>query len=390
MCLCVFRPKPDGGVLDDPSKRPIKPHHTLERKEKVGERERHGWPEKLPTSSPSSSVHQVMESGELRETRGRGERGVPARQSDERDTRRKWDEEWSESRDLARKRKRDTNLEESCTPPPDVGQKRARTTEQGSKEQGLEGGSMSLSRDEKHPRQAKDGSDSLERKRKYESPSSTAANELDKEGPPPKKPRSGGESSSGASSSRKLSRADTTASSLPVGSTQRKKSEHHRGSRAEEYSSTAGASGNSETSDTAKAPPKLDWGTISSLSLPRPKPTSTSALQRFSPGAVFSRIGVSRSLAGQSLFELVSVAVSKHLAKEEETVRGETGNRFPESLLEQPFGDSEFAMTGVSRMRNAKENCHVCVNIGPNRQALIASFDFTLRRKLGKSAKVIY
>jgi hypothetical protein len=102
---------------------------------------------------------------------------------------------------------------------------------------------------------------------------------------------------------------------------------------------------------------------------------------------VFARLGVSRSLARPSLFQLVSSAVSKQLEKEQESLCLETGNRLPDLLLEQPFGDSEFAMTGISGIRAAKENCRVCVNVGPHRQALLASGDFALRRKLGKYSK---
>ena len=310
--------------------------------------------------------------GEGKDGRARVERGG---RPEEREGRRKREEDWPESRELARKRKRE-HPEEDCTPPPD-NSKRVRTADysasSSSKEhpdtrQTSESGGLS-SRDDKHPHLAKE-IDPLERKRRYD-----ASTESGKETPPAKKPRSG----ESTSSSRKYSRTDLTSASAGV----RKKTERHHKERSEQEQGGP----ESEEGDGGKAP-KLDWSTISSLSLPKPKPPSTLAVQRFSPGAIFSRLGVSRSLAGTELYRQVSSAVSKHLATEQETLCAESGNTLPEALLEEPFGDSEFAMTGVSRIRNAKENCSVCVNIGPHRRALLASADFSLRRKLGKSSKV--
>ena len=366
---------------DEVGRRQAKTAHHLperERKEKGGEREtRHGWPEKKqPPPSPSMPTPgESLGGGEVeggREGRGRQERGGASR-PEEREGRRKREEDWPEPRELVRKRKRE-NSEGTCTPPPDTVLKRTRTSDPVSKELPSDS-----TRDEKHSRQTRDTPDPLERKRRYESSVGGATAEPDKAAPPAKKPRSG-ETASG-SSSRKLSRGDL-ASSSSVGGSQRRKTDHHKG-RGDPDNAPSG-----DTGEASKTLPKLDWSTINALSLPRPKPASTSAVQRFSPGALFSRLGVSRSLAGSSLFQLVSSAVAEHLAREEEALSLETGNQFPEGLLEQPFGEAEFAMTGVSGIRSAKENCRVCVNIGPNRQALLASADFALRRKLGKTAKV--
>ena len=383
--MFVCRSKVEGGGgMEEPVRRPPKTHHLpeRERKDKLGERERHGWPDK-PLPPPPPSVSHTGEGTAMVDTR-RPDRGGTGR-TEERDGRRKWEEEGAEFREQARKRKREGNLEGSCTPPPpDGGLKRVRTSEQVSKEQ--QSDSSVFSREEKQTRQTKDSAEMLERKRRFESSTAGSNNELDKEENPVKRARFGDP----GSATRKTSHSEFQSSSTG-GSSQRRKAEHHRVRGDEQHTLPAGGGGgsNPEMSDSGKAPPaKLDWSCISALSLPRPKPPSTSAVQRFSPGAVFSRIGISRSLAGQSLFDLVSATVAKHLAKEDVALRLETGNGFPGNLLEQPFGDSEFAMTGVSGIRSAKENCRVCVNIGPHRQALLASADFALRRKLGKSSKV--
>ena len=370
--------------MDDVGRRPAKPHHLPERERREKGGERHGWPEKQAPPSSSSSLAPLGEGGGGgggegeggKEGRGRGSRG------DEREGRRKREDEWPPEppRELTRKRKRD-NTEGNCTPPPDANLKRVRPLDTGSKDQQLSDGNILHPRDEKHARPAKESGEMLERKRRYDSSVGGLSNEADKEGPLPKKPRS-----SETTSSRKMSRSDVpiSSSSSSMSSGTRKRTDQHKGRGDPEH--TSGGSG--EAGETMKPPPRLDWSSINSLSLPRPKPSSTSAVQRFSPGAVFSRLGVSRALAGPSLFDLVSSAVSKHLVREEEVLCVETGNRFPQDLLESPFGVSEFAMTGVSGIKTAKENCRVCVNIGPHRQALVASADFTLRRRLGKSAKV--
>lgn len=377
MCFSdIGRAKPEGGVED--SRRASKTYQSeREREQRERERggkertdrDRHAWPEKpLPSSlvpAPEGG------GGDTKESRTRPERG----RTEEREGRRKRDDEWPESRELGRKRKRDYS-EADSTPPPESN-KRVRTTDYqagGSKEHSdsrphpSEGNT--LSHDDKHSRLSKEA-ESVDRKRRYE-----GSLDSNKELPPPKKPRSGE-----SSSSRKYSRVDPSSSSSSTGV--RKKTERQHKEKAEqEHGGESGGEG------TAKAPPKLDWSTISALSLPKPKPPSTSAVQRFSPGAIFSRLGVSRSLAGPDLYRDISSAVAKQLKKDQEALVAETGNSLPEDLLEDPFGKSEFAMTGVSWIKNAKENCQVCTNIGPCRRALVASVDFALRRKMGKSNKV--
>ena len=383
-----------GGGQDEVGRRPGKTHYPLEREregrerergererrergerergvEEMLERERHGW---LPEKHPPLPTVPLAEGGgeggggggDVKEGRPRPERG--GGRGEEREGRRKREEDWPEPRELVRKRRRE-GAEGNSTPPPDSGTKRVKTGDNTTDKESP----AVLSREEQHLR---NDPDLLERKRRYETLS-------DEAGPPLSKKLRSSDNTSSASSGRKHSRADlgSVALSATAGGSVRKKTDHHHKGGAEQDHTP-------ETGEGAKVPPKLDWSSISALSLPKPKPASTSAVQRFSPGAVFSRVGVSRSLVGPSLYSAVSSAVSTQLVKEQETMCIESGNRLPESLVEQPFGDSEFAMTGVSLIRNAKENCRVCVNIGANRQALVASADFALRRKLGKASKV--
>lgn len=380
MCGFCFsdtgRAKPEGGVED--SRRASKTYQSereREQRERGGkektERDRHAWPEKPLLSSlvPASEGG----TGDTKEPRARPERGRP----EEREGRRKRDDEWPEPRELGRKRKRDYS-EGDCTPPPPESSKRIRTADYqaaGSKEhtdsRPHSAEVNTLSRDEKHSRLPKEA-ESVDRKRRFE-----GSLDSNKELPPPKKPRSGE-----SSSSRKYSRTDPSSSSSSSTSVRKKTERQHKEKTEQEHGGESGGEG------AAKAPPKLDWSTISALCLPKPKPPSTSAVQRFSPGAIFSRLGVSRSLAGPDLYREISSAVAKQLKKDQEALVAETGNSLPDDVLEDPFGKSEFAMTGVSWIRNAKENCQVCTNIGPCRRALVASVDFALRRKMGKSNKV--
>lgn len=360
------RPKVEPAHMLEEGRRPSK--HSLERvKEKP---ERYSWPDK-----PIASSVSVPEGfgGEGKEGRGKVERG-----REERDHRRKREEEWSESRSLDRKRKREIP-EGDTTPPPEP--KRLRSTDSlGQKEQAdhrqrsLE--PAASSREEKHPRGVKEG-DSGERKRRYEPGGKE---------PAAKRPRASfSEASSGG---HRYSRAE------PGSPSARRKNERTRKEKSLEQGQSDSEGSVPEEGEGGKAK-KLDWTTISALTTPKPKPVSCSAVQRFSPGAIFARLGVSRSLAGSHLYRDVCSVVSKYLT-EENSPSPDPSTPCPQpipqslsqALLENPFGDSEFAMTGVSRIRNETENREICYNIGPCRRALTASADFSLRKKLRKASKV--
>ena len=340
-------------------RRPSK--HSLERgKEKP---ERYSWPEK---PIPSSVTVPEGFGGEGKEGRGKGERG-----REERDHRRKREEEWSDTRSLDRKRKRDIS-EGDTTPPPEP--KRLRSADYlGQKEQAdhrqrsLE--PATSSREDKYLRGAKegDGGERGERKRRYEAGGKE---------PVAKRPRPSLSEASAGGSSHRHSRAEP-------GSPGRRKNERTRKEQGQSDSE-----GSVPEGEGGKAK-KLDWSTISALTTPKPKPVSCSAVQRFSPGAIFARLGVSRSLAGSDLYRDVCTVVSKYLTAPN-SPSPDPSSPLPQSLLENPFGDSEFAMTGVSRIKSEAENRQICYDIGPCRRALTASADFSLRKKLRKASKVGY
>jgi hypothetical protein len=146
---------------------------------------------------------------------------------------------------------------------------------------------------------------------------------------------------------------------------------------------------------------KLDWASVSSYTRKastKLEKRPTTALERFSPGAVFARIGVSPSLAGKEYFDVISSHVSRHLRKAyQQKAAGEQGgggreagsNVLPKSLLDSPFEGQQFASSCVSRIKDQLEWEHMVVdNVGPCRRALTASADYTIRRKLKKSNQV--
>ena len=68
---------------------------------------------------------------------------------------------------------------------------------------------------------------------------------------------------------------------------------------------------------------EIDWASLNRDD--RPKPTTGSALQRFKPGNLFAKIGLSRQYAGEELYnEVVSVC-----QRQEETEAGELGFFIP-------------------------------------------------------------
>ena len=135
---------------------------------------------------------------------------------------------------------------------------------------------------------------------------------------------------------------------------------------------------------TATAPrKKLDWSSLSTLTLAaKPRKVSTSALERFTPGVLLAQTGTSPLLAGPELYRKVSGVVSNHLRREQQSSNSET---LSESVLENPFGFTESARAGVSRLEQHQEVGHVFTDIGPCRRALTASVDFAMRRKLRKN-----
>lgn len=165
---------------------------------------------------------------------------------------------------------------------------------------------------------------------------------------------------------------------------QHRRRERERKSEASEiydsFSETESTAG--ETSGSSGK--KLDWSILSSLTLARPSPVLASALDRFTPAALFARTGVSPSLAGPELFHRISRKVSDHL-KESQSV-----NPLPESTVENPFEGAEFGCAAISYLKEQQECASVFTDIGPCRRALTASVDFAMRRRLRKTNRVGY
>lgn len=138
-----------------------------------------------------------------------------------------------------------------------------------------------------------------------------------------------------------------------------------KGTTKEKKSSTD-AEPESSIPESAKA---LDWDYLSSYTqrqtakLDHSRPRS--ALQRFTPGALFAQVGVSLSLAGPDYYQAISSAVSAHLQQED------------------PFDGAEFAAVGLGRLRAKRERDNV-FKTGECRRALTTSDDVLIRRKLRK------
>lgn len=131
---------------------------------------------------------------------------------------------------------------------------------------------------------------------------------------------------------------------------------------------------------------KLDWDYLSSYTLRQTakldhsKPRS--ALERFTPGAIFAQVGVSPSLAGHDYYNSIKALVSAHLREN----AAEDKYPLPESVLNDPFGGATFGSVCVSQIKEHREwNELFQTNLGPCRRALTASCDYAIRRKLRKA-----
>ena len=170
----------------------------------------------------------------------------------------------------------------------------------------------------------------------------------------------------------------------PLGTSSKKADQRKTSSREKKISSSNDVednpSGHPAAEDTMK---KLDWDYLSSYTLRQTakldhtKPRS--ALERFTPGAIFTQVGVSPSLAGHNYYNSIKALVSSHL-REKAT---EDKCPLPESVLDDPFGGATFGSSGVSQIRDRREWSDLFqANLG---RALTASCDYAIRRKLRKA-----
>ena len=214
-------------------------------------------------------------------------------------------------------------------------------------------------------------------------------------------------SSKGASSSSSLKKTEAASGGGGGGGSATTTAGHESSGENDSLAATSSTSltgvtlaGDTVTPSAESVRKKLDWASVSSYTRKastKLEKRPTTALERFTPGAVFARVGVSPSLAGKGYFDAISSHVSRHLRKayQQKTV-GEQGggggagsNMLPKSLLDSPFEGQQFASSCVSRIKDQLEWEHVVVdNVGPCRRALTASADYTIRRKLKKSNQV--
>ena len=383
-----------------------------------------------PTSSSLSAVSAIGGGGETStgvKGRGRKESGS------QHDHKRRKEEEGAsglESRSAGRKRKRDQVDDE----PPAIEAKKVRTGDPyyhphpsakepadraaaRSKEGGGSVGAMATG----GGGELVEGKSSGDRKRRHDTST--------KDGQPPRKhlrsrspdtPRQsmptssggGGSGNMGSNSSRRHGSSGRTSVTSP---NSKKTSEHHHRSKATSSSkkveaTAVGHDSNDEnesmmsstipaTADVAAMAPesvrkKLDWASVSSYTRKassKLERRSTSVLEKFSPGAIFARVGVSPSLAGEEYSAAISSLVSNHLKKTYQTksieeTAGSSTDTLPTSLLELPFEGQQFASSCVSRIKEQLKWEHLIVdNVGPCRRALTASADYTIRKKLKKT-----
>ncbi|CAH1783590.1 unnamed protein product [Owenia fusiformis] len=166
----------------------------------------------------------------------------------------------------------------------------------------------------------------------------------------------------------------------------------------------------------------IDWASLKKEVAPKPT-THSSALKRFTPGEIFSNIGVSRELAGDNLFEKVQTVCREQMeqnsTEQENTaenesigVKLETGDIKQENpqqdtdniKQELPNADVkaktkpkrsaekfEFlhnvAQLHASELVRRKNREALMCNVGPYRRALCARRDLQIRRELCKTTK---
>ncbi|KAK3104841.1 hypothetical protein FSP39_011419, partial [Pinctada imbricata] len=121
---------------------------------------------------------------------------------------------------------------------------------------------------------------------------------------------------------------------------------------------------------------KIDWSSLMQTSQPIPK-VEGSALKRFRPGAVLAKLGVSKTLAGSSLFQKLQETCESETQEESEKESKEEGY----SLQDHMSLVQSNATTRLASQRS------ILQNIGTFRRGLCARKDLEIRRQLCKLDK---
>lgn len=142
----------------------------------------------------------------------------------------------------------------------------------------------------------------------------------------------------------------------------------------------------------------IDWASLGKE--PAPKQTTGSLLKRFHPASIFHQIGISRSLAGDTLFDKVKAicegGAQESTAQKAKDTEGQNGIR---ESTEKPAERGHAPKTATSlhsdvpilhmaSVRQKRERGNLLRNLGPFRRALCARRDLEIRRQLCKVDKV--
>ncbi|KAK3744748.1 hypothetical protein QZH41_003384 [Actinostola sp. cb2023] len=125
----------------------------------------------------------------------------------------------------------------------------------------------------------------------------------------------------------------------------------------------------------------VDWSSLGISQDVNKEKEPVSHLEKFMPAYVFSRIGISPTLAGQRLTRLVQDACAKPKVSETGIEEPGTGLCIPE---EGPKCIGAFVAAAAAKKR---EREGLLGNLGPCRRALCARRDLAIRKQLGRSSK---
>lgn len=139
----------------------------------------------------------------------------------------------------------------------------------------------------------------------------------------------------------------------------------------------------SETESSQVLLPNIDWTSLAKLPpLPKLKEKKLSALDKFTAGAILSKIGISATLAGTELTSKVQHLVKQHLVQKYDC--SESDFSF---AVNEDCGMYGWSLATQIEEQLAKKN--LMHTIGPCRKALVASVDFGMRKKLRNLAKKV-
>lgn len=145
----------------------------------------------------------------------------------------------------------------------------------------------------------------------------------------------------------------------------------------------------------------IDWSHVMQTNRPKHQEKSGSALQRFWPGQIFSKIGVSRQFAGETLYQKLQDLCNKQLNEEQQKEQtategeeatnegGEAAAKATTTAVEKFQFKNDIAALHMAMVKKAKERANLLHDVGPHRRALCARRDLEIRRQLCQVDKSI-